>query len=88
MTVGALRKSLFKKETGIPLGPFLLWLRLMEAVKHIFQGMTFTDAASETGFADSAHLSRTYKSMTGLNLSDLLNRSPSIRIITSLNPNR
>jgi AraC-like DNA-binding protein len=75
----------FKEGTGIPLRPFLLWLRLIEAVKYIFQGMTFTDAAYEAGFADSAHLSRTYKSMTGLNLSDLLRRSPSIRIITSLN---
>jgi AraC-like DNA-binding protein len=74
----------FKAETGIPLRRFLLWLRLMEAVKRIFQGMAFTDAAYEAGFADSAHLSRTYKSMTGLNLSDLLNRSPSIQIITCL----
>ena len=74
----------FKEETGIPLRRFLLWLRLMEAVKGIFQGMTFTDAAYEAGFADSAHLSRTYKMMCGLNLSDLLNRSPDVRIITCL----
>jgi AraC-like DNA-binding protein len=71
-----------KEETGVPLRQLLLWLRLMEAVKLIFAGMSFTDAAYEAGFADSAHLSRTYKRMCGLNLSDLLNRSPSVRIVT------
>jgi AraC-like DNA-binding protein len=73
---------LFKNETGTSLRRYLVWLRLMEAIKLIAQGMSFTDAAYEAGFADSAHLSRTYKELCGLNPSDLLNRSPSIRIIT------
>jgi AraC-like DNA-binding protein len=73
---------IFKDETGVTLRRYLLWLRLLEAAKLIFKGMSFTDAAYEAGFADSAHLSRTYKEMVGLNLSDLLNRPASIKVIT------
>ncbi len=73
---------IFKHEPGITLRHYLLWLRLMEAARLIFKGMPFTDAAYEAGFADSAHLSRTYKEMCGLNLSDLLNRPSSIKLMT------
>jgi AraC-like DNA-binding protein len=70
-----------KEGTGMPTRQLLLWFRLMEAVERIFAGMSFTDAAYEAGFADSSHLSRTYKRMCGLNLSDLLNRAPAVQVI-------
>lgn len=51
---------LFKEETGVPVRQFLLWLRLNDAVKLIINGTSYTDAAYEAGFADAAHLTRTY----------------------------
>jgi AraC-like DNA-binding protein len=72
----------FKEETGITVRRYILWLRLMEAVKLIFSGVSYTEAAHETGFADSAHLSRTYKRMTGLTLSGVLSGSKSVRVIS------
>lgn len=74
---------IFKEETGIPIRRFLLWLRLIDAVKLIINGTSYTDAAHEAGFSDSAHLSRTYKKMFGVTPSDLLiNRCRDIKIIS------
>lgn len=57
---------LFVEETGLPFRTYVLWLRLVRAVDAHIAGMTLTDAAQEAGFADSAHLSRTFKRMFGL----------------------
>jgi len=43
-----------------------LWLRLMRAVERFAAGASLTDAAHEAGFADSAHLSRTFRRMFGI----------------------
>ena len=59
---------LFRQETGIPLRRYLLWHRLIKAFMQILDGMSFTDAAHEVGFADAAHLSRTFKQMFGITL--------------------
>ncbi|MFH0976395.1 MAG: helix-turn-helix domain-containing protein [Spirochaetota bacterium] len=59
---------LFTKQVGIPIRHYLLWLRLIDAIKLIVKGSSFTDAAYEAGFSDSAHLSRTFKKMFGLKL--------------------
>ncbi len=74
---------LFKKETGTPIRRYLLWLRLREAIKIILKGESFTTAAHESGFSDSAHLSRTYKEMFGICPSDLLKSYQSIELISS-----
>jgi AraC-like DNA-binding protein len=47
---------------------YVLWLRLRHVVACVAIGYT---AAHEAGFADSAHLSRTFRSMFGLPLSSL-----------------
>jgi AraC-like DNA-binding protein len=57
---------LFVEETGLPFRTYVLWLRLMRAVDAHTSGLSLTDAAQEAGFADSAHLSRTFKRMFGL----------------------
>lgn len=57
---------LFVEETGLPFRTYVLWLRLVRAVDAHTGGMSLTDAAQEAGFADSAHLSRTFKRMFGL----------------------
>jgi AraC-like DNA-binding protein len=42
------------------------WLRLIRAVDAHAGGLSLTEAAHAAGFADSAHLSRTFKRMFGM----------------------
>jgi AraC-like DNA-binding protein len=57
---------LFVEQVGLPLKTYILWLRLQKAVQRYSEGATLTDAAHGAGFADSAHLSRTFRRMFGL----------------------
>lgn len=57
---------LFVEETGLPFRTYVLWLRLVRAVDARVAGRSLTEAAQEAGFADSAHLSRTFRRMFGL----------------------
>ncbi len=72
---------LFTKQIGIPLRRYNLWLRVLAAERFIAQGkMSFTEAAHSAGFADSAHLCRTYRSMFGLHLSDCVKNSRFVQV--------
>jgi AraC-like DNA-binding protein len=55
----------FTTSVGIPLRPYILWLRLQRAYGEMVMGATLTEAAHRAGFADAAHLSRTVKRMSG-----------------------
>jgi len=57
---------LFRAGTGLPLRRYLLWLRLVEAVRDVARGGSLTEAAHAAGFADSAHLTRTFRRMFGV----------------------
>lgn len=57
---------LFVEETGLPFRTYVLWLRLIRAVDACTGGLSLTEAAHQAGFADSAHLSRTFKRMFGM----------------------
>lgn len=57
---------LFAEATGIPLRSYALWLRLKVALRTALAGATLTEAAHAAGFADSAHLSHSFKAMFGL----------------------
>lgn len=59
-------RHLFLEETGVGLRPYVLWLRLETALSAYVAGSSLTDAAHAGGFADSAHLSRTFKRMFGI----------------------
>lgn len=59
-------RHLFVQETGISFRVHLLWTRLNRALELGFGGMSWTDAAHATNFADSAHLTRTMRRMYGL----------------------
>ena len=59
-------RHLFLDETGVGLRPYVLWLRLETSLSAYVAGSTLTDAAHAGGFADSAHLSRTFKKMFGI----------------------
>ncbi|MBI5590091.1 MAG: AraC family transcriptional regulator [Deltaproteobacteria bacterium] len=73
---------LFKENVGIPIRPYLLWLRLIEAVKHLLSGISLTEAAHVAGFADSAHLSRTFRRMFGFSPSDIFKNDRFIQAIS------
>lgn len=59
-------RHLFVEQTGLPFRTYLLWLRLGRALEEIAAGTPMTAAAHGAGFADSAHLSRTFKRMFGI----------------------
>jgi AraC family transcriptional regulator len=69
-------RHLFVEETGMPLRTYLLWRRLLHVWPLLMQGETLSAAAHAAGFADSAHLSRTARTMFGLPPSALLVRGP------------
>jgi transcriptional regulator GlxA family with amidase domain len=61
----------FTASVGIPLRPYLAWLRLQRAAGAIVAGASVTDAAAAAGFADAAHMSRTFRRMFGVPPSNL-----------------
>lgn len=65
LSPGRLR-HLFVAETGTTFRAWLLWLRLLDAVQRAMAGATWTEAAHHAGFADSAHLSRSFRRMFGV----------------------
>ena len=65
-------RHLFVRETGVAFRPYVLWLRLNVAIECSMRGRSWTEAAHEAGFADSAHLSRTFRRMFGINPATLV----------------
>lgn len=59
-------RHLFVAQTGLSFRAYLLWARVEAAVAAAMRGGSWTDAAQEWGFADSAHLSRTCRRMFGI----------------------
>ncbi|WP_438463219.1 helix-turn-helix domain-containing protein [Marinomonas sp. PE14-40] len=78
---------LFKEEVGIPIRRYLLWQRLLDACFYaslhahdeidceMKNDMSLTQAAHQAGFTDSAHFSRTFKTMFGLHPSNFIKKS-------------
>jgi AraC-like DNA-binding protein len=58
-------QHLFREQVGVPIRRYLLWHRYLTAMSHLADGATATAAAHAAGFADSAHFTRTAKSMNG-----------------------
>jgi AraC-like DNA-binding protein len=56
----------FTSSVGIPLRPYLAWLRLQRAAIGIVAGGSLSDAAQAAGFSDAAHMSRTFRRMLGI----------------------
>jgi len=57
---------LFSEEVGLPFRRYLLWRKLTRAMQAFGRGVTLSAAAHEAGFADSAHLTRTWIQMFGI----------------------
>lgn len=64
--------SLFKKDMGIPIRKYRLWLRLKEVARLVNAGSALTDAALGAGFSDSAHFANTCRKLLGIKPTDLL----------------
>jgi AraC-like DNA-binding protein len=60
----------------MPLRTYVLWRRLLHVWTLLMQGESLSAAAHGAGFADSAHLSRTARTMFGLPPSALLVNGP------------
>ena len=65
-------RHLFVQETGAAFRTYVLWSRLNVAIERSMAGDSWTEAAHEAGFADSAHLTRTFKRMFGINPATLV----------------
>ena len=61
----------FTESTRVPLRPYILWLRLQRGACALMNGATATEAAHIAGFADAAHLTRTFRRMLGTTPTDL-----------------
>ncbi len=62
---------LFRQQTGLSLTRYLLWTRLLAAVDAVAHGANTTAAAHTAGFADLAHMSRTFRNTFGVMPSEL-----------------
>lgn len=55
----------FTESIGIPLRPYLSWLKVQRAAMAIVNGSLLGEAAHTAGFADASHMTRTFKRMLG-----------------------
>jgi AraC-like DNA-binding protein len=58
-------QHVFREQVGVPIRRYLLWHRYLTAMRHLADGASATDAAHAAGFADSAHFTRTARTMNG-----------------------
>lgn len=66
---------LFHEQTNISIKRYSLWLRLHAAFRAMASEDSLTGIAYQVGFADSAHLSRAFRRMLGINPSELMRQS-------------
>jgi AraC-like DNA-binding protein len=66
---------LFTESLGVSLRPYILWLRLQRGACELMGGASVSAAAHRAGFADAAHLTRTFRRMLGATPSDIALRN-------------
>jgi AraC-like DNA-binding protein len=69
---------LFKEATGTTFRQFKRWTGLQHAARLIVSGAGVRTAAMDAGFADTAHLTRTFKQCFGLTPSQAIAGLPTI----------
>lgn len=75
---------LFNATMGLSLRRYAQWLRLRHVVFCMATGHSITDAAHEAGFADLAHLSRTFRGMFGVPISSFFGRTTRVNWLIQL----
>jgi AraC family transcriptional regulator len=73
-------RHLFTENMGVSIRRYILYLRIRKTAFYLNQGMNLTRAAHNSGFADHAHLSRTFREMYGNNPSSMFLRENKIMI--------
>lgn len=68
----------FTDSIGLPLRPYLAWLKLQRAAGAIVSGSSLTDAAHAAGFSDAGHMTRTFRRMLGMPPSALRRVAPRV----------
>jgi len=71
---------LFKEEVKIPVRQYLSWLRLLDALRMIINGESFTKAALYSGFTDLPHLHKTFTHYFGARITDYFKNSRFIQV--------
>lgn len=64
--------QLFKETLGVPIRRYRQWHRLFVTAVGVSRGLSLTTAALEAGFTDSAHFSRTFRSILGVTPSAMI----------------
>lgn len=67
-------EHLFGEQVGISISRYSLWIRLHKALELITLNLSLTEVAHAVGFADSAHLSRTFRRLIGVAPSTLVKK--------------
>ena len=65
---------LFTTSVGVPLRPYVLWLRLQCGAGELARGSSVAAAAYAAGFSDAAHFTRTFRRMIGATPRQVLQR--------------
>lgn len=65
-------RHLVKDLVGMPVRPYLRWLRLRRALTLAAAGASVTQSAQDAGFADAAHLTRTARRHFGVTPGEIL----------------
>ncbi len=74
--------ELFKNCTGLPVRRYRLWHRLYSTVESIGLGNNLTAAAMESGFNDSPHFIRTFRSMLGMTPTSIFIQATPLQFLT------
>src|SRR5262245_465786 len=64
---------LFTQAVGAALRPYVRWVRVQRAACELVDGARISTAAHRAGFADAAHLNRTFRRMLGMTPSHIAN---------------
>lgn len=75
-------RHIFNQQMAISLKQYILWYRLLNSLEIVLQTHSLTQAAHESGFADAAHMSRTFRQTFGLKPSQILKNSHFIQAIS------
>ena len=70
---------LFTMSVGVPLRPFVLWLRLQRGARELASGQSVATAAHAAGFSDAAHFTRTFRRMIGATPRQVMQRGLAAR---------
>jgi AraC-like DNA-binding protein len=77
----------FTASVGVPLRPYILWLRLQLAIGETLRGTSIAGAAQRAGFSDAAHFTRTLRRMLGMTPSEMIRRRLGVRAAFVLSHN-